>query len=161
MPNYVQNILSFDGDQDQVSRLFSAIQGENGPMDFNKLIPMPPELEIEASSRTTAGLKKYMEFIVDHGFSTEREPAYLNAHLEIDREEWALGKQAFHNLQNFGYPTWYEWRNQNWGYQVERQGLGNLGWPAFFSHSLECAETSHGETLRDVSHGIHPPRLGR
>ena len=115
MPNYVQNILSFDGDQDQVSRLFSAIQGENGPMDFNKLIPMPPELEIEASSRTTSGFKKYMEFIVDHGFSTEREPAYLNAHLEIDREEWALGKQAYQNIQKYGCPTWYEWRIQNWG----------------------------------------------
>ena len=29
MPNYVKNILSFDGDPDQVSRLFSAIKGEN------------------------------------------------------------------------------------------------------------------------------------
>ena len=25
MPNYVQNILSFDGDQDQVSRLFESM----------------------------------------------------------------------------------------------------------------------------------------
>ena len=115
MPNYVKNILSFDGDPVQVDRLFSTIQGENGPVDFDKLIPMPSELEIESGSRTAAGFKKYMKFIVDHGFSTEREPAYLNAHLEIDREEWALGKQAFHNLQNFGYPTWYEWRSQNWG----------------------------------------------
>ena len=41
MPNYVKNFLSFDGDPVQVSRLFSTIQGENGPMDFNKLIPMP------------------------------------------------------------------------------------------------------------------------
>ena len=41
MPNYVKNVLAFDGDQDQVSRLFSTIQGENGPMDFDKLIPMP------------------------------------------------------------------------------------------------------------------------
>ena len=31
MPNYVKNILSFDGDQDQVSRLFSTIQGEMAP----------------------------------------------------------------------------------------------------------------------------------
>lgn len=54
MPNYVKNVLTFDGDQDQVCRLFSAIQGENGPVDFNKLIPMPPELEIESGSRTTA-----------------------------------------------------------------------------------------------------------
>ena len=34
MPNYVQNILSFDGDQDQVSRLFSAIQGGKRPCGF-------------------------------------------------------------------------------------------------------------------------------
>ena len=60
MPNYVKNILSFDGDQDQISRLFSTIQGENGPVDFDKLIPMPSELEIESGSRTAAGFKKYM-----------------------------------------------------------------------------------------------------
>ena len=58
MPNYVKNILSFDGDPVQVDRLFSTIQGENGPMDFNKLIPMPSELEIESGSRTAAGFKK-------------------------------------------------------------------------------------------------------
>lgn len=115
MPNYVKNILSFDGGQDQVSRLFSAIKGENGPMDFNKLLPMPPELEIEVGSRTTAGFKKYMAFLTVTGLHTEMEPAYLAAHPEIDREEWDLGKQAFHNLQNFGCPTWYEWRTQNWG----------------------------------------------
>ena len=115
MPNYVKNILSFDGDQDQVSRLFSTIQGENGPVDFDKLIPMPSELEIESGSRTAAGFKKYMEFVADTGFSTEMEPAYLAAHPEIDREEWDLGKQAYQNIQKYGCPTWYEWRIQNWG----------------------------------------------
>ena len=39
MPNYVKNILSFDGDPVQVDRLFSTIQGENGPVDFDKLCP--------------------------------------------------------------------------------------------------------------------------
>lgn len=122
MPNYVKNILSFDGDPDQVSRLFSTIQGEDGPMDFNKLIPMPPELEIEAGSRTTVGFKKYMAFWVVTGLHTEMEPAYLAAHPEIDREEWDLGKQAFHNLRKFGYPTWYEWRIQNWGTKWNASG---------------------------------------
>ena len=115
MPNYVKNILSFDGDPDQVSRLFSAIKGENGLMDFNKLIPMPPELEIESGSRTDAGVKEYMGFVADTGFRTELEQPYLAAHPEIDREEWDLGKQAFHNIREFGCPTWYEWRVQNWG----------------------------------------------
>ena len=57
MPNYIKNILSFDGDPAQVDRLFSTIQGENGPVDFDKLIPMPSELEIESGSRTAAGFK--------------------------------------------------------------------------------------------------------
>lgn len=115
MPNYVKNVLTFDGDPAQVSRLFSAIQGENGPIDFNKLIPMPPELDIESGSRTTTGFRKYLGFMAETGCHTELEHAYLAAHSEIDREEWELGKQAFHNLQNFGCPTWYEWRIQNWG----------------------------------------------
>ena len=142
MPNYVKNILSFDGDQDQVSRLFSTIQGENGLMDFDKLIPMPPELEIEAGSRTTAGFKKYMAFLAVTGLHTEMEPAYLAVHLEIGREEWALGKQAYQNIQKYGCPTWYEWRIQNWGTKwkiYERQIV--------LSDSLECAKTGHGETL--------------
>lgn len=122
MPNYVKNVLAFDGDQDQVSRLFSTIQGENGPMDFNKLIPMPSELEIESGSRTAAGFKKYMEFVADTGFSTEMEPAYLTAHPEIDREEWDLGKQTYQNIQKYGCPTWYEWRIQNWGTKWNASG---------------------------------------
>lgn len=115
MPNYIKNILSFDGDPTQVARLFTTIQGEKGLMDFNKLIPMPPELEIESGSRTDAGFKEYMGFVADTGFRTELEQPYLAAHPEIDREEWDLGKQAFHNIREFGCPTWYEWRVQNWG----------------------------------------------
>ena len=122
MPNYVKNILSFDGDPVQVDRLFSTIQGENGPVDFDKLIPMPSELEIESGSRTAAGFKKYMEFVADTGFSTEMEPAYLTAHPEIDREEWDLGKQTYQNIQKYGCPTWYEWRIQNWGTKWNASG---------------------------------------
>ena len=87
MPNYVKNILSFDGDPAQVDRLFSAIQGDNGPVDFNKLIPMPSELEIEAGSRTAAGFKEYMGFLAETGCHTELEDNYLAAHPEIDQEE--------------------------------------------------------------------------
>ena len=122
MPNYVKNILSFDGDPVQVDRLFSTIQGENGPMDFNKLIPMPSELEIESGSRTAAGFKKYMAFLAVTGLHTEMEPAYLAAHPEIDREEWDLGKQAYQNIQKYGCPTWYEWRIQNWGTKWNASG---------------------------------------
>ena len=122
MPNYVKNILSFDGDPAQVDRLFSVIKGENGLMDFNKLIPMPSELEIESGSRTAAGFKKYMAFLTVTSLHTEMEPAYLAAHPEIDREEWDLGKQTYQNIQKYGCPTWYEWRIQNWGTKWNASG---------------------------------------
>ena len=134
MPNYVKNILSFDGDPAQVDRLFSAIQGENGPVDFDKLIPMPSELEIESGSRTAAGFKKYMAFLAVTGLHTEMEPAYLAAHPEIDREEWDLGKQAYQNIQKYGCPTWYEWRIQNWGTKWNASGAEVLdGWLSFLT----------------------------
>ncbi len=115
MPNYIKNILSFDGDPTQVARLFTTIQGEKGLMDFNKLIPMPSELDIEAGSRTDAGMKEYKRFVAEIGSHPELEAQYLAAHPEIDREEWELGKQAYQNIQKYGCPTWYEWRVQNWG----------------------------------------------
>ena len=42
-------------------------------MDFNKLIPMPSELEIESGSRTAAGFKKYMAFLAVTGLHTEMD----------------------------------------------------------------------------------------
>ena len=70
MPNYVKNILSFDGDQDQVSRLFSTIQGENGPVDFDKLIPMPSELEIDVYKRQN----KYRRILRNSATHQKRKP---------------------------------------------------------------------------------------
>ena len=104
MPNYVKNILSFDGDQDQVSRLFSTIQGENGPVDFDKLIPMPSELEIESGSRTAAGFKKYMEFVADTGLHTEMEPAYLAAHRKSIERNGTWENRRFTTSGNLGAP---------------------------------------------------------
>ena len=51
MPNYIKNILTLEGSLSESDRLLSAIQGKNGPMDFQKIIPMPSELDIESGSR--------------------------------------------------------------------------------------------------------------
>ena len=104
MPNYVKNILSFDGDPTQVARLFTTIQGEKGPIAFNKLIPMPSELEIEAGSRTTAGFKKYMAFLAVTGLHTEMEPAYLAAHPENRPGRMGIGKAGVSQSTEFWMP---------------------------------------------------------
>ena len=101
-----------------------------GSIDFNKLIPMPPELKIECGSRKDAGLKLYREFVAVSSavsLSTLHAPetvraAQVTAHLEkwdakekADPELWELGKSAFQNIQKYGVPTWYEWSTQHWG----------------------------------------------
>lgn len=43
------------------------------------------------------------------------EEAFLRQRTDIDREDFFLGKTAWNNIRQYGAPTWYEWRIQNWG----------------------------------------------
>ena len=66
MPNYVSNLVEFSGDPVAVQNMLIAIKDDQyglGTIDFNKLIPMPESLMIEAGSRTDKGLKAYRDFI--------------------------------------------------------------------------------------------------
>lgn len=101
-----------------------------GSIDFNKLIPMPQELDMRAGFVTHMGLKQYINFLTESVvtaqatlFASEAErTAIIGAHLakwgavELkDPEAWALGKKAFQNLKKYGCPTWVEWSELNWG----------------------------------------------
>lgn len=75
-----------------------------GTIDFNKLIPMPESLDIEESSWTRRGLELYQTC------------RFSNPERQAENPElWALGKQAFENLEKYGCATWYDWRLENWG----------------------------------------------
>ena len=66
MPNHVINILSFEGDKAKIRQMLEDIKDDEcglHSVDFNKIIPMPPGLDLEASSRTQAGLAAYKDFI--------------------------------------------------------------------------------------------------
>ena len=90
-------------------RLFKHNEYGLGSIDFNKLIPIPPELDIEDGSRTTHGLKTYKDFIEVYTFNGKKEDfdllnipekseqAFLRVRPDIDRAAWNLGKRAFQN----------------------------------------------------------------
>lgn len=65
---------------------------------------MPESLNIEESSWMRRGL----EFYRTYRFSAPERQAE-NPGL------WALGRQAFENLEKYGCATWYDWCVQNWG----------------------------------------------
>ena len=101
-----------------------------GSIDFNKLIPMPQELDMRAGFVTHLGLKQYMAFVAESAavakatmFTPEAECTPIVAgHLakwdaveKKDPEAWALGEKAFQNIKKYGCPTWVEWTGLNWG----------------------------------------------
>ena len=41
MANYIRNRISFEGERERIDEVFRFMQGENGIIDFDKIIPMP------------------------------------------------------------------------------------------------------------------------
>lgn len=121
MPNHVENIITLKGDEKKIREMLEAIKSDDyglGTVDFNKIIPMPESLNIEAGSKTDRGLKLYKEFIGECLFDrketdvlkipaetlVESEKVYLCKRKDIDSAEWELGKIAWNNIQNYGAP---------------------------------------------------------
>ena len=136
MPNNMTNQITFGTDSASLAafhRMLHDMQMDGQPLgsfDFNKLLPMPKELDIEAGSRTDQGLKMIREY--HHALADLEQQKSLLSPTEYeaslrqceetyrkkqmtDPETWALGEQAYNNIQQFGSPTWYEWCNRNWG----------------------------------------------
>lgn len=139
MPNYVTNVLTLHGDSAQIRAMLEAIQYDDlgiGSVDFNKIIPMPESLDIDAGSRTSTGLKAYQDFVEAYtlggtihqddmeNIPHESEDAFLRQHSDIRRKAWKLGKAAWNNIRLYGVPTWYEWCTQHWGTKWNAYGYG-------------------------------------
>lgn len=131
MPNHVVNILSFEGDSVEIKTMLEAIrpdktEDESPNIDFNKIIPMPEELNIESSTSVDKGLEAYVEFISDFLKLGRYKRACLDCSLQtleseiresngISEKEWELGKKALINLVKHGSQDWYGWRCEHWG----------------------------------------------
>lgn len=126
MPNHIMNRLRLEGDQKRIDELLKSVKGKDSVLDFNRIIPMPESLNIEAGSRTDNGLKAYKDFVCVYTFAgteqkdllnipKEKEEIFLRTRQDIRRDEWELGKTAFQNEQKYGAATWYEWARENWG----------------------------------------------
>lgn len=141
MPNHVVNHISLQGDPEKIRSMLEAIKSDEigiGSVDFNKIIPMPKSLDIEESTRTDRGLKAYRDFIEVYTFGRSAEDAlkaledipvkseevFLRQRTDIPRDEWELGKAAWHNIYQYGAPTWYDWAINNWRTKWNAYGYG-------------------------------------
>lgn len=137
MPNHVMNKVTITGpkaDRDALKALMQSVDDDGKPycFDFNKVVPMPPELQIEDGSNTSTG--EALVLHLKHNNSDELE-AMLNwpwvkqkgirtvdelvEHFRSDKDEWAkcitLGEAAIANKAKHGCRTWYDWSIKHWG----------------------------------------------
>lgn len=158
MPNHVQNSIQLQGDEEKIREMLEAIQDDEegfGTVDFNKIIPMPESMKIEAGSRTDRGLKLYQDFIdvytltgtLDKDLTQiprSSEEAFLRARTEsnnaVDPQEWELGKTAWQNIRQYGSPTWYEWSICHWG--TKWNAYSQVPFADQEEHSCLCFQTA-------------------
>jgi hypothetical protein len=122
MPQKFHNIVTVRGPEDKRLSFISKCFSRNS-FDFNKVIPMPEELDIPAGSqymmgmmyiRAKAGDKLLKVFTLDDFyFNVEKESNRLKAMNLLTPLE--LGQQALFNYEKYGYYTWLDWCYDKWG----------------------------------------------
>ena len=145
MPNYVVNIVKMRG----IAKLplFSEEDGEKA-FDFNKLIPLPAELKMEAGSMTERSIVYFLterctipiqkldqrkaaivSELVTNMFRPTGWPEKVfdligqqmsGKTSEEQNKVYEAGRQYVSNYEKYGFPTWYEWCINSWGSSTSR-----------------------------------------
>lgn len=136
MPNHVTNFIEFnctDTKFVEIAEFVKREDGNLGSVDFNKLRPMPEELDIPSGTLGTNGLQLYKEYLAEIEGVTSKEKRdkirsnYLNKSEDAPKA-LELGKKYYENIEKYGSPTWYEWCIREWGtkwnaYEYETWGF--------------------------------------
>jgi hypothetical protein len=95
------------------------IDGEETPFDFNRLIPMPPELGRAIADYGTAfdvyygNAERVLEYASVKNLKIETVEQ-LREHFDATPLHRAIANQYKANIEKYGVPTWYEWSCENW-----------------------------------------------
>jgi hypothetical protein len=134
MPNWVRTRLTFNGEQSRIDELKKFVTGEEESVgatytilfDFNKIIPMPEELNIESGSSGDWGMRylllnaksKFLWSDDDRSFM-ERMEKQKEENPESFNRDIELGKKYLNNIAKYGYKDWYDWACSNDGWNTK------------------------------------------
>jgi hypothetical protein len=120
MPNYVGQQLTIAGER--AREVNEYVNGDDTPLDFNRVVPMPKDLDILSGSEGELGIDvltgncaKYLDYpwVRKEGITTiEDFRAYVETHRPNALQ---LGRQYLSNEAKYGHRTWYSWCCQYWG----------------------------------------------
>ena len=170
MPNHVYNRIRFYTDPETKARIIlDVMNDEDGPgsIDFEKLIPMPKELDITDGSMTDAGEKLYIMYLsrlAETGESPDTEAARdiresITKGDPVLEDRFELGERAVRNRELYGSRSWYGWSIDNWGTKWNAYTLGEeppddgtiafySAWDAPFPIVEALSEKYSGVTMR-------------
>jgi flagellar hook protein FlgE len=119
MPNHIQNRLIIIGTAQDVDELLYRIKGttETGKeieIDFDKIIPMPDDLQIESDSYVTILEPTRFRPIPPKWVIDKELNNLINTKGETDPVTLNF-KKAMENVEKYGHATWYTWRVGKWG----------------------------------------------
>lgn len=120
MPNHVGQKLTIEGER--AHEVIEYVRIEHTPFDFNRVIPMPKDLDICEGSEGRLGVDvltgncaKHLDYpwVKELGITT---PEDFNTYIETHRPDaLQLGRQYLSNDAKYGHRTWYTWCPQHWG----------------------------------------------
>ena len=126
MPNFASNTLRLIGEHDLLQAVTEKVKGKPPyAFDFNKIIPMPKELEGTFSPMEIEHalafycLREKIQLPEVKGLfllrdKNIRELARLFPE-ESAEETFKAGKRWYELWKRFGYVSWYTWACDNWG----------------------------------------------
>ena len=131
MPNWVRTRLTFNGEKNRVAEIKELVKttgkddegrGYTNEFDFNKVVPMPEELDIDSSSSGECGMRylilkdKHLILWTDDDRSfMERMEKQKEKNPNRFNEDIELGKKYLSNISKYGYKDWYNFRCDKWG----------------------------------------------
>lgn len=124
MPNYVTNVITFQNKND-FEKIVKKYESKENLFDFNKVIPMPAELNLPEGSISEDAIKYYNKHKNDKTDEYKKVKT-INPNILSNEESkilkqynvsnlYDLGKLYEDNLKNYGARSWYDWCIQNWG----------------------------------------------
>lgn len=122
MPNWVSTSINVVGTNDEIKKVTEFVKSEESDFDFNKVIPMPEELNITDCSRGKTGEEYLRAIAIPADKRTDKDLEVINRFKKFEaenpdsaKEALELGQKYIDNVEKYGFRTWYDWRRYNWG----------------------------------------------
>lgn len=96
MPNWCECELTVTCPSDLMEGVLAKMAGPNGALDFDRIVPCPPEVRDTVS-----------------GFARTDEGEELTVWREVDGKRVAVDTADL--IRRFGHADWYHWNIANWG----------------------------------------------